>query len=243
METMAEAALALAICSPEETGKSVLSGDISRRAVWKCAVWTAVPWRLERRRHAAGALDAAAGSLCSRVLRAIQRRRLLDDDTCHGEDVWRIWELGWLDERRTSQMRARIAARAANSPAIVESKIAEALHRLAGGCMFADAEALRATVLADFGDRAGCGADVGDRLAGIRRMDAGDLGRGVRRRFGGARSRCRARIPTSEAGRRCRARGRRAASVQSCVQIALPGHGDSRITPACACAAARALRS
>lgn len=89
------------------------------------------------------------------ILRPIARRRL-SEGACDGEDVWRLWELGWLDARRRPRGGLGLLRVPAHSPNIVESKSLKLYLASLAGLEFADADALRDLALKDL--RAALGA-------------------------------------------------------------------------------------
>ena len=95
----------------------------------------------------------------------------------HGVDIWNAWELSWLDRRGKPQVAIGEFRIPASSPNLIESKSFKLYLNSLNQTRFADADAVRALLLADLSAAAGMPIDVvllgvdPTRSAPIQRLD------------------------------------------------------------------------
>ncbi|HQV73004.1 MAG: NADPH-dependent 7-cyano-7-deazaguanine reductase QueF [Dokdonella sp.] len=95
----------------------------------------------------------------------------------HGVDIWNAWELSWLDLRGKPQVAIGEFRIPASSPNLIESKSFKLYLNSLNQTRFADADAVRALLLADLSAAAGMPIDVvllgvdPTRSAPIQRLD------------------------------------------------------------------------
>lgn len=78
----------------------------------------------------------------------------------HGVDIWNAWELSWLDRRGKPQVAIGEFRIPASSPNLIESKSFKLYLNSLNQTRFADADAVRALLLADLSAAAGMPIDV-----------------------------------------------------------------------------------
>ncbi len=85
---------------------------------------------------------------------------LADPLPFHGVDIWNAWELSWLDRRGKPQVAIGEFRIPASSPNLIESKSFKLYLNSLNQTRFADADALRAVLLADLSTAAGTPIEV-----------------------------------------------------------------------------------
>ncbi len=78
----------------------------------------------------------------------------------HGVDIWNAWELSWLDRRGKPQLAIGEFRIPASSPNLVESKSFKLYLNSLNQTRFADAEAVRAVLVADLSAAAGSAIEL-----------------------------------------------------------------------------------
>lgn len=85
---------------------------------------------------------------------------LADPLPFHGVDIWNAWELSWLDQRGKPRVAIGEFRIPASSPNLIESKSFKLYLNSLNQTRFADADALRAVLLAELSSAAGAPIEV-----------------------------------------------------------------------------------